>query len=122
LRARREREGEWVREARRTHKRGRRGPEEAGYDGFGSGGDVGGRPEVGEGPDRWAPPVGDPGERREAAGLAGPRPAAGPTGEGGEGGNGPAAHSKKKKGKRKGREKKKEEKDFLELNIACAHF
>ena len=53
------------------------------------GGDVGAaarreRREVGEGPDRWAPPVGDPWRGGRRGGLAGPRPAAGPAGRRGE--------------------------------------
>jgi hypothetical protein len=84
---------------------------------------VGGRPEVGEGPDRWAPPVGDPGERREAAGLAGPRPAAGPARRGGrKGKNGPTAHLKKKEEKERKKKKKKEKGFSLELKYCLLNF
>jgi hypothetical protein len=67
------------------------------------------RREVGDGSDRWAPPVGDPGRGGRRGGLAGPRPAAGPAGRRGrkrrEWAGGPFG---------KGREKEKEkgEKDF----------
>jgi hypothetical protein len=70
------------------------------------------RREVGDGSDRWAPPVGDPG--REGGGRpAGPRPAAGPAGRRGrKGENGPAAHFEK--GRKKGgkKRKRKRKKDF----------
>ncbi len=77
------------------------------------------RREVGDGPDRWAPPVGDPGRGGRRGGLAGPRPAAGPAGRRGrKGENGPAAHSKKG-GKKK---KKKEKKIFPGIKILLAQF
>jgi hypothetical protein len=74
----------------------------------GGGGDVGAatvagaaarrdRREEGDGPDRWAPPVGDP-ERggREWAGLGRPS-----RGKAGAGGNGPGPRKRKKEGKEK---------------------
>ena len=88
----------------------------------GGGGDVGAaavagaaarreRREVGEGPDRWAPPVGDPERGGRRGGLTGPRPAAGPAGRGGERrewAGGPFG----KKRKREEKEKRKRKKDF----------
>ncbi len=80
------------------------------------------RLEEGDGPDRWAPPVGDPGERREAGGRAGPRPAAGPAerrGKKGKWADGPFHKKEEKEGKKK----KKKKKDFsLEFKILLAQF
>ncbi len=75
------------------------------------------RPEVGDGPDKWAPPVGDPkgGGGRLSWALAFGRP----NEEGEEEKNGPAAHSKKKKGKK---EKKKGEKNFPGIKYCLCSF
>jgi hypothetical protein len=68
------------------------------------------RREVGEGPDKWAPPVGDPGRGGRRGGLAGPRPAAGPARGRGkkrrEWAGGPFGKRRKKRGKRKRKRKK----------------
>ncbi|BAD72398.1 plant disease resistance polyprotein-like [Oryza sativa Japonica Group] len=123
-RARAGERGEWARETRRTRGRGRRGPEEAETwarrrlrrrrrerD----------RREVGEGPDRWAPPVGDPGE--EGGGRPGWASACGrpSKGEGRKEGIGRRPIRKKEE---KGREKKKKkEKGFsLELKYFLLNF
>nr|BAD23187.1 hypothetical protein [Oryza sativa Japonica Group]BAD23646.1 hypothetical protein [Oryza sativa Japonica Group] len=111
-------EREWVRGLRRKVVTWATWPERRESEGDGGCGIRRRRPEVGDGPNRWAPPVGDlkGGGRRPAQLGRGLRPAQ----RGGE--RERMGRRPIRKRKRREKKKKKKEMNFLGLNIACARF
>ncbi len=110
--------GKWAREKRVRGRRGRCGPGGANARHGGGCGRGGERLEVGGGPDKWAPPVGDPGREEGARAKLGRglRPAQQGTGrKEGKWAGGPLREKEKEKRKRK-------KGISRDLNIVCAQF